>query len=84
MAHHRAADLVEAAERIEGWRTTLEAAGADAPPPLVGDWSARAGYDLGKRLSADRAVTAVFVANDQMALGLLRAMHEAGRESRAS
>jgi len=25
-------------------------------------------------------VTAVFVANDQMALGLLRAIHEAGRE----
>ncbi len=30
------------------------------------------------------AVTAVFVANDQMALGVLRAMHEAGRESRAT
>ena len=50
------------------------------PEPLVGDWSPRAGYELGRRLSRDPAVTAVFVANDQMALGLLRAMHEAGRE----
>ena len=33
------------ASAIDGWRTTLEAAGAEAPPPLAGDWSARAGYD---------------------------------------
>ena len=73
------ADWVEARERQEGWRVTLEAAGVEAPAPLVGDWSARAGYDLGRRLSADRGVTAIFVANDQMALGVLRAMHEARR-----
>ena len=59
---------------------TLEQAGAEVPEPLVGDWSPRAGYELGRRLSGEPAVTAVFVANDQMALGLLRAMHEAGRE----
>ena len=49
------------------------------PEPLAGDWSPGTGYALGRRLSANRDVTAVFVANDQMALGLLRAMHEAGR-----
>ena len=37
------------------------------------------GYELGQRLAADSGVTAVFVANDQMALGVLRAMHERGR-----
>lgn len=71
--------FIESGERVEGWRTTLERAGAQAPPPLIGDWSARAGYDLGRRLSRERAVTAIFVANDQMALGVLRALHETGR-----
>ena len=50
------------------------------PEPLHGDWSARSGYDLGRRLAADPEVTAIFAANDQMALGVLRAMNEAGRE----
>ncbi|MGZ6609328.1 MAG: LacI family DNA-binding transcriptional regulator [Solirubrobacteraceae bacterium] len=73
-------DWVESQQRLHGWRTTLEQAGAVVPLPLTGDWSPRAGYELGRRLSADRSITAIFVANDQMALGVLRAMHEAGRE----
>jgi len=72
-------DWLESQQREEGWRATLEQAGIDPPPPLVGDWSARAGYDLGRRLAADKSVSAIFVANDQMSLGVLRAMHEAGR-----
>jgi DNA-binding LacI/PurR family transcriptional regulator len=73
-------NFTESRQRLEGWRAALEAAGAAVPEPLIGDWSPRAGYELGRRLSSDPAVTAVFVANDQMALGLLRALHEAGRE----
>ncbi len=73
-------NFIESQQRLKGWRMTLEQAGAEVPEPLVGDWSPRAGYELGRRLSGEPAVTAVFVANDQMALGLLRAMHEAGRE----
>ncbi len=69
----------EAQQRIDGWRSELERAGAPVPEPLLGDWSARAGYELGGRLSRDRSVTAIFAANDQMALGVLRAMHERGR-----
>jgi DNA-binding LacI/PurR family transcriptional regulator len=73
-------DFLEARHRLRGWRATLEAAGAAVPEPLLGDWSARAGFDLGRRLAGDPAVTAIFVANDQMALGVLRALHEAGRD----
>ncbi|WP_086747805.1 MULTISPECIES: LacI family DNA-binding transcriptional regulator [Streptomyces] len=64
--------------RAASWRETLTRAGARVHEPLVGDWSADSGYELGRRL-AGRDVTAVFVSNDQMALGLLRALHEAGR-----
>jgi DNA-binding LacI/PurR family transcriptional regulator len=71
--------FIEATRRREGWRQTLESAGIEPPAPLTGDWSSRSGYELGSRLAADSQVTAVFVANDQMALGLLRAMHEHGR-----
>jgi DNA-binding LacI/PurR family transcriptional regulator len=70
---------LEAQLRTEGWRATLAAHGAPAPPPLIGDWSARTGYHLGCRLAREPQASAVFVSNDQMALGLLRAMHEAGR-----
>jgi DNA-binding LacI/PurR family transcriptional regulator len=73
-------DWLEARQRIDGWAAALEAAGADPPPLLTGDWSARSGYELGRRLATVRDVTAIFAANDQMALGILRAVHEAGRE----
>ncbi|MER6512200.1 LacI family DNA-binding transcriptional regulator [Nonomuraea sp. NPDC048881] len=73
------ADWLDANGRIEGWRGVLEAAGREAPEVLRGDWSARSGYQLGRRLCENPDVTAVFVANDQMALGVLRALREAGR-----
>jgi DNA-binding LacI/PurR family transcriptional regulator len=72
-------DWQESRQRIAGWRHALEAARAEPRAPLVGDWSARAGYELGQRLIGEPDVTAVFVANDQMALGLLRVLHETGR-----
>jgi DNA-binding LacI/PurR family transcriptional regulator len=72
-------DFVEARQRLDGWRRTLREASLPIPEPLEGDWSAHAGYELGQRLAGEPDVTAVFVANDQMALGALRALHEAGR-----
>jgi DNA-binding LacI/PurR family transcriptional regulator len=73
-------DFLEAAQRIEGWRETLEAAGAEVPDVMVGDWSPRSGYELGRRLVRGGDVSAIFVGNDQMALGVLRALHEADIE----
>jgi DNA-binding LacI/PurR family transcriptional regulator len=64
---------------MQGWRAALEAAGAPVHEPLQGDWSARSGYAAGRVLAADPDVSAVFAANDQMAIGLLLALHEAGR-----
>ncbi|GAA3534582.1 LacI family DNA-binding transcriptional regulator [Streptomyces osmaniensis] len=65
--------------RLGSWQSCLEAAGAAVPTPLIGDWSADSGYELGRLLARRTDVTAVFASNDQMALGLLHALHEAGR-----
>ncbi|GAB2955488.1 LacI family DNA-binding transcriptional regulator [Nonomuraea fastidiosa] len=73
------ADWLDANGRIDGWRGVLESAGRPVPGVLRGDWSARSGYQLGRRLAEEPDLTAVFVANDQMALGVLRALREAGK-----
>ncbi|MFD3545152.1 LacI family DNA-binding transcriptional regulator [Streptomyces sp. NPDC058655] len=70
---------LETTARQAGWRRALEEAGAPVPEVHPGDWSARGGYEAGLRIAGDRTVSAVFCANDQLALGLLRALHEAGR-----
>ena len=72
-------DWFEAQERVVGWTTALQEAGAEIPPVISGDWSAQSGYDAGRVLAGAREVTAVFAANDNMALGLFRALSEHGR-----
>lgn len=72
------ADWIDAAARIVGWRETLTDAGHEPAILIEGDWSAECGYREGLKIAADRSVTALFVANDQMALGVLRAFHETG------
>ncbi|GAA1916425.1 LacI family DNA-binding transcriptional regulator [Streptomyces durmitorensis] len=73
-------DSYAAQRRADAWRATLEEAGR-VPPPLVrGDWSAESGYRAGLGIADRPDCTAVFAANDQMALGLLRALHERGRK----
>lgn len=69
-------DRLDAQARVDGWRATLEEAGRTTPPVVVGDWSAESGYRAGLELAERPGITAVFAANDHMALGLLRAFHE--------
>lgn len=71
-------DWLDARRRLEGWRDELAAAGVQAGDPVPGDWSADRGYEVGQKLAAGELPTAVFAANDQLALGLLRAFAEAG------
>jgi DNA-binding LacI/PurR family transcriptional regulator len=68
-----------ARDRLEGWRCALAARGRPEPPILTGDWSADSGYAAGVTLASDPAVTAVFAANDDMAIGLIHALVDAGR-----
>jgi DNA-binding LacI/PurR family transcriptional regulator len=70
----------ETLARRDGWRDELEAQGRRVPAlRWAGDWSALSGYRTGRSLATEPDVTAVFVANDQMALGLMRALHESQR-----
>ncbi|WP_220474330.1 LacI family DNA-binding transcriptional regulator [Propionibacterium ruminifibrarum] len=79
--HHIAGPTtsVQAKAREEAWIATLWEHGRAVPPLARGDWSPRSGYEAGLRLLEDPGVTAVFSANDEMALGLIRACHETGR-----
>lgn len=71
------ADWLEAESRADGFTAELAARGLEPGPVLAGDWSAGSGYSATAAIR-DSRVTAVFAANDQMALGLLGGLHEAG------
>ncbi|WP_416979937.1 LacI family DNA-binding transcriptional regulator [Streptomyces sp. T028] len=74
-------DWFSARDRMRGWREALAAAGAHEPPlPAEGDRTpAASGYAAGRELARLPEVTAVFVADDDMAIGLIRAFAEVGR-----
>ncbi|KQR24759.1 LacI family transcriptional regulator [Agreia sp. Leaf335] len=71
-------DWIEAEARIVGFHAELEAAGLPRVEPLVGDWTPESGYAAGQTIARDGGPTAVFSSNDQMALGLLHALRDAG------
>ena len=68
----------EAKARSSSWRDVMTAAGLSADRCYAGDWSSASGYEAGARLAGDGPPTAVFAANDQMALGVIAALTEAG------
>ena len=69
-----------AAHRAESWEGALRAAGITPPPLYRGNWTAESGYRHGLTLGRRPDVTAIFAANDEMALGAMRALHELGRD----
>ncbi len=69
----------DSAHRVRGWREALEAAGAEVPPVIAADWTLEAGYSAGRMLARIPEARAVFAANDHLALGIMKALREAGR-----
>jgi DNA-binding LacI/PurR family transcriptional regulator len=70
-------EYLEAAVRRDGYEAAMTRSGLASTPAVVGDWTAESGYSAAA--SIDAATTAVFSGNDQMALGLMRALSEQGR-----
>ena len=71
-------DWLDARARERAFHSRVKAWGIRERPIIVGDWSADFGYDFGRGVSRLPDYTAVFAANDDMALGLIHGFHEAG------
>lgn len=67
-------DSMDAAERERGWRQTLTQHKLIAQQPMRGDWTSASGYHCGLTLESPLSFSAIFVANDQMSLGLIHAL----------
>jgi len=71
----------DAAERLRGYRLALREAGIERDPSLErdGDFTEAAGYSAAIELLAlKHRPTAIFAANDSMAIGALSALRESG------
>lgn len=68
----------EAKGRLSGYDEAMRAAGLTPREPWSGDWTPARGYEIGCELARRGSATAVFVANDQMAIGVLHAFAQAG------
>jgi LacI family transcriptional regulator len=88
LGHHPIATItgptqnIDARQRLDGYRAALRDAGIAASPDLEfhGDFTERSGYEAALGLLRQRGrPTAIFVANDHMALGVMGALQEAGR-----
>ncbi len=69
-------DWIEAEARMQGFLRELADADLRTRAPILGDWTASFGYYAGLELLRYRDFTAVFVGNDQMALGFMHACRE--------
>jgi LacI family transcriptional regulator len=69
----------EARARHDGWLETLQRARLEPGPVIQGSWTAESGDSAFEQMIAiEPALDAIFVGNDQMALGVLYAAHRRG------
>ena len=71
-------DWIEAEARMRGFLEEMSDQDVATTAPILGDWSAEFGYYAGREMLRMRDFTAIFSSNDQMALGLIHAIREAG------
>ncbi len=71
-------DWIEAESRMRGYLDALREADLPTFPPIRGDWTADFGHFAGQELARRPDFTAVFAANDLMAVGLMHGFRDAG------
>lgn len=71
-------DSIDATERERGWRDELAAHGLPARIVKSGDWTPSSGHRFGSECDLAQ-ISAIFVANDQMSIGLIAALTERGK-----
>lgn len=68
----------DAPPRVLGYEEAMASAKL-SPRVIEGDWSISTGYEIGRNLEIEESqVTAIFTANDQLALGLMRGLRQRG------
>ena len=68
----------ESTTRAAGYTSTMLTSNL-IPQVIDGDWEISTGYRIGRELDVmGKGITAMFIANDRMALGFMRAMREKG------
>jgi DNA-binding LacI/PurR family transcriptional regulator len=75
--HHLA--IPDESQRGVGWAEALRGAGREVPEALNASWLPSSGYEAGRRLGLRTDVTAVLAGNDDLAVGLIRGLFDAGR-----
>lgn len=70
-------DWLDAAARHRSWEAELQRCGLEQPDLVEGDWTADFAFDVARAGRMPRC-SAVFAANDQMALGLIHGFAERG------
>lgn len=71
-------DWKEAEDRMNGFLAELADHDLPITAPILGDWTADLGYELGMKILQHPDFSAIFASNDQMALGLIHAAADLG------
>ncbi|CAN5327866.1 LacI family DNA-binding transcriptional regulator [soil metagenome] len=71
-------DWLEARGRERAFHARAREWGMRERPIVVGDWTADFGYDFARGIDGVPEYTAMFVSNDEMALGVMHGFHDNG------
>ena len=71
-------DWLDARSRERAFHARAQSWGMRERPIVVGDWTSDFGYDFARGITRLPQYTAIFAANDEMALGVIHGLHENG------